>query len=137
MTTVTKIDRQKLAHEISLKIEEDKDGEVRSATRKLAMEVAEWWKNEWRISTGNHGPGVHPYDTGAYAESISVKQLRGERGRFVSGFQVVSSSPWANFIEFGTGNDKPGSRSPWGPFTPTPAFFPASKTAFYFKGTSP
>lgn len=136
MPASVRIDRQKLRSEISLKIGKDNDVLIR--TKKFAEEVRDYWRDvAWPTSVGNHGPGVHPYDTGAYAASIQVARNRGGLGRFIAGFKVFSDSPHANFIEFGTGPDKPGSRSPWGPFTPTPAFAPAGKTALFFDGTSP
>jgi uncharacterized protein (TIGR02266 family) len=42
---------------------------------------------------------------------------------------VSTDNEHAGFIEYGTGPDNPGSRSPWGPNTPTPEFAPAAVTA--------
>lgn len=136
MATVAKISREEIAAEIKLKV--DKDPEVDEKTKAFAIEVRDYWRyTAWPQSTGNHGPGVHPYDTHAYQESIQVKQNRDTSGRFAAGYSVFSDSPHANFIEYGTGPDKPGSRSPWGPNTPTPAFHPAAKTAIFYGGTAP
>lgn len=133
---MARIDRTKLANEISLKIRGDK--EVHTRTKMFAKQVAAHWANvAWPASVGNYGPGVHPYETGSYRDSIKVRQSRDVRGRFVSGFEAYSDHPNANFIEFGTGPDKPGSKSPYGPNTPTPEFAPAARTAIHFRGTAP
>jgi hypothetical protein len=58
-------------------------------------------------------------------------------GRFLAAWEVYSDHENANFIEYGTGPDKPGSRSPWGPNTPTPEFAPFGKAAHRFGGTAP
>lgn len=133
---MARIDRVKLRHEIRLKIEQDsrKPGsEVKRATKREAEEVAAWWRD---VEAPSPGP-AHPYSTGDYRESIHVEQNRDVRGRFLAGFTVITRHPNAGFIEFGTGPDKPGSRSPWGPNTPTPEFAPAGKTAHHFRGTAP
>lgn len=133
---MARIDRTKLAHEIRLKI--GKDNETKTRTKMFAKQVAAYWANvAWPMSVGNYGPGVHPYETGDYRDSIHLRQLRTRRGLFSFGWEVYSNHPHANFIEFGTGVDKPGSRSPWGPLTPTPEFAPAAITAHHFLGTAP
>jgi hypothetical protein len=134
---MAKIDRTKLANEIRLKI--GKDNEVPLRTKAFAKEVAAYWRDvAWPTSTGNHGPGIHPYETGGYRESIDVRRNRNVvTGRYIAGWIVESKHPDANFLEFGTGPDKPGSRSPFGPNTPTPEFAPAARTAHHFRGTAP
>ena len=133
---MARIDRRKIAHEISLKIK--RDPEIPRRTKQVAEEVARYWANvAWPTSVGNYGPGVHPYETGGYRESIGVRQPRSRLGRFIAGWEAFSDHPRANFIEFGTGDDKPGSKSPWGPYTKTPEFAPAARTAHHFGGTSP
>lgn len=133
---MARIDRTKLAHEIRLKVGEDNEIPVR--TKMFAKQVAAYWANvAWPMSAGNHGPGVHPYETGDYRDSIKIRRNRDARGRFAAGWTVYSDDPNANFIEFGTGPDKPGSNSAWGPNTPTPEFAPAGITAHHFRGTAP
>lgn len=131
MASRAKIDRSEIRKEIELKVSED--SEVKIKTKLFAEEVRTYWA---RVEAPRPGPD-HPYSTGGYAESIKVRQNRDKRGRFGAGWTVYSDHPNANFIEFGTGYDKPGSRSPWGPFTATPAFYPAAKTAIHFEGTAP
>lgn len=134
---MAKIDREKLKREIQLKI--GKDNEVPLRTKRFALEVRDYWRHvAWPESAvkGRHGP-IHPYDTGAYRDSIGISRLRSGLGRFVAGWKVSTDHHDANFIEYGTGIDKPGSRSPWGPNTPTPEFAPAAMTAHHFLGTAP
>lgn len=141
MPSRRRINRQQLGHEIQLKMETESRrprSEVKLKTKAEAEKVATYWRDvAWPLSTGNHGPGVHPYDTGEYRESIGVEQGRDVLGRFLAEFIVITRHKDATFIEFGTGVDKPGSRSPWGPNTPTPEFAPAARTAHFFKGTAP
>lgn len=140
----TKVDRIKLRREIKLKVSKEKS--IGIGTKAEALKVAEYWKRRaWPEATGSvASPPNHPYETGSYVESIEVRQGRhakgargGWGGRYLSHFEVRTDHPNANFIEFGTGIDKPGSRSPWGPFTPTPEYGPAGRTAHHFKGTAP
>lgn len=73
-----------------------------------------------------------PVRTGKYAASITIEDRSD-----VDGFpakRVVAKAWYAHFIEFGTGPDKNGSKSPFGPDTPTPAFAPRAKTAAEFGG---
>lgn len=124
------VDRVKLGAEISAKI--SRDAEVRRATKRIAEEVQALVIEE----APKPGP-EHPYSTGEFIQSIKIRQGRGRLGRFLASWEVYSDSPIANFIEFGTGPDKPGSRSPWGPNTPTPEFAPFAKAAHRYGGTSP
>jgi hypothetical protein len=135
--TVSRAERIKLGREIRIGLQNDRT--IPSRTRKFADEVAAYWKNvAWPTAIGTppavSGPG-HFYETGTYRDSIHVERKRKRFG--MPHYAVVSNDPNANFIEFGTGPDKPGSRSPWGPYTPTPEFAPAGKTAFHFGGTAP
>lgn len=131
--SVSQSERVALAREIVSKLEGDE--EVTFKTRAVAMEVRDWWANvEWPKAYPK--APKHPYATGAYQASIKVVQNR-VSGRFAPGFIVKTDHPDAVFIEFGTGVDKPGSNSPWGPDTPTPAMYPAAKTAIHFGGTAP
>jgi len=130
---MARVNRTQLRNEIRLGL--NGDNEVKVRTKRVAQQVQRHWRDvAWPASAveGRHG-GLHPYDTGAYRESIKIRRNRGGLGRFIAGWQIYSDSPNAVFIEFGTGPDKPGSRSPWGPFTPTPEFAPAGKTELYFK----
>jgi hypothetical protein len=132
--TVTVIDRNELAREITIKIEGDP--EVQIKTKAFAEEVRAWWAD---VEAPKPGPD-HPYSQGGptgYAESIKVLQNRDAKGQYAAGWTVETKHRNANFIEEGTGIDKPGSKSPWGPFTPTPPFHPAAKTAIHFRGTAP
>lgn len=133
---MARIDRVKLGREIRLELEKDKTIQIR--TRAFAEEVKTYWKDvAWPTAIGTP-PAQHPghfYETGRYAQSIRIERRRKRFG--LPRYAVISNDPNANFIEFGTGPDKPGSRSPWGPDTPTPEFAPAAKTAFHFQGTAP
>lgn len=136
-----RINVAKVAAEIELKmIAEAKRprNEIQMKTKATTENVATYWRDvAWPASALRGRWPDHPYETGGYRESIAVEQDRDAGGRFLSAFKVISRHPDANFIEFGTGDDKPGSRSPWGPFTPTPAFHPAGSTALFFRGTAP
>lgn len=125
------IDRIKIGREIRAQI--GRDREIPRATKEFAEKV-----RDHIIAHEAPKPGPdHPYSKGGFIESIRVRQSRDDKGRFISAFEVYSDHPNANFIEFGTGPDKPGSRSPWGPNTPTPEFAPFAKAAFHFGGTAP
>jgi hypothetical protein len=136
------VDRVKLGREISAKIRAERS--VKWRTKAFAEEVAAYWRDvAWPESAVAGQWPDHPYDTGNYRDSIKVRQQRAPKGakggiggRFLSAFEVYSDSDNANFIEYGTGPDKPGSRSPWGPWTPTPEFAPAARTAHHYGGTT-
>lgn len=127
---MARIDRIKLGREIRLKLENERTIPLR--TKRLAEEVRDHWAN---VEAPRPGPD-HPYSeggAGSYSESIKVSR---ERKRFgMPRYEVGTDHPNANFIEYGTGPDKPGSKSPFGPDTPTPEFAPAANTAFHFGGT--
>ena len=82
-----------------------------------------------------NSPPNHPFETGRYREAIHVERKRKRFG--MPRYAVVNDDPNANFIEYGTGPDKPGSQSPWGSDTPIPEYAPAAKTAHHFHGTAP
>jgi len=139
-TTISSIEVEKLKREVMMKI--GKDEEVAIRTKAVAQEVQAYWKDIAWPTTGAPGQSVlgpgHPYETGEYRDSIEIARNRSaETGRFVAGWKVFSNHWVANFVEFGTAIDKPGSRSPWGPNTPTPEYAPASRTAHHFRGTAP
>lgn len=137
MPTKVHIDRSKLRNEIRAKIGEDNEVPVR--TKAVAIEVQTYWRDvAWPASAARGQWPGHPYEDYNYRESIQIRRNRSaETGRYVAGWTVYSDAFNANFIEFGTGPDKPGSRSPWGAITPTPEFHPAASTAIAFGGTSP
>ena len=136
---MARVSREKIKREILAKVERDE--EPRRNTRKVAEEVKLYIQT---VTAPTPGP-EHPYSKGgpgSYVESIKIKQSRipkGESGagQWLAEFTVYSDHPNANFIEFGTGPDKPGSRSPWGPNTPTPEFAPFGRAAHHFGGTAP
>jgi hypothetical protein len=132
------VDRIKIKREIMLKMQRDPEAkaEIDFGTKKVALEVKEYWQTvAWPESAAKGQWSNHPYETGSYVDSIEIRQNRNRRGHFMAGWTVFTNHPHANFIEFGTGPDKPGSRSPWGPRTPTPEFGPAGITEFHFGGT--
>ena len=133
---------EKIKREIMAKI--SRDEEVNKGTRTMAIEVQKYIIEHTAPSPWNPSPltKTGPYATGDYAKSIKIKQERvrsGRRfgGRYLSEYRVYSDHPNANFLEYGTGVDKPGSRSPWGPNTPTPEFAPFGRAAHHFGGTAP
>jgi len=72
---------------------------------------------------------ISPVDEGDYAAAWEVVQTA-RRGK-----GVVGNTHWrAHMIEFGTKADAPGSKSPFGPDTPTPAFAIGQKVAQHFGG---
>lgn len=119
--------RNDIARELEIKV--SKDLGVRRKAAAFAEEVAEHVRKEWDEA------GPHPYAVGDFRESIHLEKKR-DRGRWPS-WRVISNHPNANMIEFGTGWDKPDSKSPWGPYTDTPEFAPFGKTAHHYGGTSP
>lgn len=134
------IELEKLTHEIMAKMSRDNEPKVK--TRAFADEVAAYAKDvAWPTATGSvHSPPNHPWShggPGSYEEAFGVRQNRTPAGRFTFGFTVYNNHPNANFIEFGTNIDKPGSRSPWGPNTPTPEYGVFARTAHHFGGTAP
>lgn len=137
------IDRTKLANEIRVGIKDDKDNTLQIRTKRFAEEVQAYWKDvAWPESAEEHVPHGHPYETGSYRESIKIERKRKRFG--LPRYAVQSQHPNANFIEFGTGVDKPGGHATWigldgerhwGPNTPTPQYAPAGRTAHHFGGT--
>lgn len=135
--SVSRAEREKLFKEINVQIIDDPA--VPIGTKRVAEQVRDYWANVAWPEVGVKGKhAFHFYETGGYRESIKVKQNRSPRtGRFKKFWTVYTNHHDANFIEFGTKRDKPGSRSPWGPYTPTPEFAPAALTAIRFRGTAP
>lgn len=120
--------------------------EFRRELRDFVDDVHDAWNKTWnRQSQGKlaHEIGVnHPYQTGDYKAHIKKKRITlatrlGFNTRFFNGLpigQVYNDSDVAHFIEYGTDSDNPGSRSPWGPNTPTPEFATMRKTWAKFLG---
>lgn len=110
--------------------------ELRRAYNDFIDDVKEMWRLTWEADSQGV-IGGHPYQTGDYIAHLKKRKLaRGDRanlrnllhqGIFIG--MVYNDSDVAHFIEYGTGPDKPGSKSPWGPDTPTPEFAPMRKTA--------
>lgn len=130
---ISSAERIKLSREIRIGIRND--GAVDLGAKKVAEEVKAAVLAEWDVAMGSVTGLLHPYETGQYRDSIHVERRRKRFG--MPRYAVVSNDDNANFIEFGTGVDKPGSRSPWGPNTPTPEYAPFGKAAHRFGGTAP
>lgn len=114
--------------------------ELRRIMNRFIDDVENTWKHVWdtTIMGVQEGPGPppHTYQTGDYRAHIKKKKLslgqklaikRALKKGILVGL-VYNDSDVAHFIEYGTGPDKPGSRSPWGPNTPTDEFAPMRKT---------
>lgn len=121
------INRRELENEIGLKV--SKDLEVRRKVGEFAHEVEATAKMIWDES------GPHPYQTGAFRESIHTEKRRDRLGHWPH-WWVGSYHEHANMLENGTGPDKPGSHSPYGPNTPTPEFAIMARTAHHYLGTA-
>jgi len=119
--------RGEIAREIRIAVR--KDLQVARGSKAFAEEVRDHVKMVWREA------GPHPYETGEFEESIYADKRPNVQG--LPHWVVGSDDDKANMIEDGTGPDKPGSNSPFGPNTPTPEFAPFAKTAHYYRGTQP
>ncbi|MBF4194669.1 hypothetical protein [Mycolicibacterium phlei] len=112
----------------------------RREVRDFVDDVYDTWHKTWdRQREGKLAKQLgipHPYQTGNYKAHIKKKRVTlatrlGFGKLYRSGLpigQVYNDSRVAHWIEYGTGPDKPGSRSPWGPNTPTPEFATMRKT---------
>ncbi|QRZ05893.1 HK97 gp10 family phage protein [Mycolicibacterium austroafricanum] len=90
--------------------------EVDAGLKDEAQKVADYWVEQ------------SPIDEGDYAASVKVLSVR-------HGKAVVGTKHWkAHMIEFGTKADPEGSKSPFGPDTPTPAFAVGQRVAEHFGG---
>lgn len=90
--------------------------EVDAGLKKEAEKVVDYWRDQ------------SPIDEGDYAASVKVLEVR-------HGTAIVGTRHWkAHMIEFGTKADPEGSKSPFGPDTPTPAFAVGQKVAEHFGG---
>ena len=109
-------------------------------------EAADTWRTVWDVSAQGvlaSETGIpHPYQTGDYREHIKKKHVefiseKMIRQAMIDGAllgSVYNDSEVAHWVEHGTKPDKPGSRSPWGPNTPTPAFEIAARVAEIMQG---
>ena len=105
--------------------------EIRRAARDFIDDIEDMWHTVWNAS------GPHPYETGEYESHIKKRDLTLKQRLFTkSSFRrgipigsVYNDADHAHFVEHGTKVDGPGSQSPWGPDTPTPAFKIAERTA--------
>lgn len=102
--------------------------------RRLLRDFIDDTKETWRVVWESEGP--HPYQTGDYVAHIK-EQKRSLAQRIFPKWSrrdpipvglIYNDSEVAHFVEYGTGPDKPGGHSPWGPDTPTPEFAPARRT---------
>lgn len=153
---MARIEFKELRDEIEMKLRESE--EVHRKSDNFAEEVERHWRMVWASM------GPHPYETGAYEDSITVIKtfLRNKQGRIPKGmpgagrytnevlysYSVGSDHPVAHLIEYGTGPDINGVGRWYGPHkktgkmgwhktpnTPTRAFHPAAKTVLHFHGT--
>lgn len=139
MADTVKVSLREIDDAIFDGIEDNK--ELRRAYDDLIDDIHTTWVNLWTSS------GPHPYTTGDYLAHIKkVKLTKWYRGHVRNYLkknqgmpigQVYNDSPVAHFVEYGTKEDKPGSKANWigldgqrhfGPNTPTPEFAPMRKT---------
>lgn len=114
--------------------------ELRRELRDFVDDVHDEWHKQWDRDRQGKLAGElgvkHPYQTGNYKAHIKKKRIQlatrlGFNRRFFKGIpigQVYNDSEFAHMLEYGTGPDRPGSRSPFGPNTPTPEFATMRKT---------
>lgn len=108
-----------IQREIAAKIR--KDAEVRLKSKKAAEEI----RDEVRAEA--------PVRTGKFVASIHVEKHKDRGG--MPAFTVISRSPLAHLIEYGTGPDPADTHSRFGRDTPTPEFAPFAKVAHRHGGT--
>lgn len=120
---------RELEKEILAKLADD--SEVKRKTKEFAEEVRDTART---IAFDDMDKG---YVTGEYAASIHVARRKNRKGQFTKGpaWMVVTDDEKAHFLEYGTGFDAPGTHSPWGRFTATPAYATFAKTALRYRGT--
>lgn len=110
--------------------------ELRRLLRDFIDDTKETWRVVWEASGEMTEEGVHAYQTGDYVAHIKEQKRsfaqrifpKWAKGDPIPVGIVYNDSPHAHWIEYGTGPDKPGGHSPWGPDTPTPEFAPARRT---------
>ncbi|MBB3752613.1 hypothetical protein FHT44_005125 [Mycolicibacterium sp. BK634] len=125
------VDRTRLRVEIENEIREKapEDPDVKRQTREFALEVRDYARMR-ALQDMDRG-----YATGHFVESIQIQRLRRWWRKTMPNWRIFSDDPKSHMLEDGTGDDAPGTHSPWGRFTPTPAYHTFAKTAFHFGGT--
>ncbi|WAY18397.1 HK97 gp10 family phage protein [Mycolicibacterium fortuitum] len=114
--------------EVELKIR--KDAEVRRKGKAAAERI----RDEIRAETPVDTSPPDDRTAGAAAASVHVENRKDHLG--MPAWAVISRLWYFHFLEYGTGPDKPGSNSPFGPDTPTPEFAPFAKVARRHGGTT-
>lgn len=113
----------------------DNSREMRRIYRRFVEGTARMWEIVWEASGPMTKEGHHAYETGDYVAHIKKQMPR--RYQRIKKFlaegipigAVYNDSRVAEFVEEGTGYDRPGTHSPWGRYTPTPRFQIAERTA--------
>ena len=90
-----------------------------------SKDFAEQIRDEIRAET--------PVDTGRAAASVVMEKRKDRNG--LPSWWIGSRLSYFHFLEKGTGADKAGSKSPFGPDTPTPEFAPFAKVVHRHGGT--
>lgn len=134
------VNRVQLFNELEAKM--SNDSEAYDDFADIARQVEYHWKAIVTQPGEHYAPGKGGYATGEYERSIHRESVKGRHaagtivggkkvgGRFFWHSRVVTYSPIAHFLEYGTGIDLEGVGSwqdlegKWhkSPFTPTPAF---------------
>lgn len=128
------INRVQLMDELRSEIGKDGDRSIRKYTRRYANRIADEIKAASPSPEHPHPlTKTGPYATGDFVDSIKVERKRERFG--LPHYSVVTYSPIAHFLEYGTGDDAPGTHSPWGRFTPTPEFAPFATVVHRHGGT--
>lgn len=110
--------------------------ELRREVSRFIDDIEAMAKVVWNTSAEGI-PGNHPYQTGDYLAHFKKRKLTLRQKLFIKSTVakgipiglVYNDSDVAHWVEFGTKADKPGSKSPFGPDTPTPAFKVFGRTA--------
>jgi hypothetical protein len=138
------VNRHQLMNELEMKLLDD--GEIADNVADVARQVEFHWKAIVTKPGEHYAAGKGGYATGAYEASIHRESVRGRApkgardrrgkkigGQFVWQSRVVSDSPIAHLLEYGTvaDHDPENSQGNWvdtkgkwhkSPWTPTPAF---------------
>jgi hypothetical protein len=135
------VNRHQLMNELEVKLSNDDGGYDDFAD--IARQVEYHWKSIVTKPGEHYAPDKGGYATGEYEASIHRESVRGRHakgtriggkavgGQFVWHSRVLTHSPIAHFLEYGTAVDAPGGHGQWidlkgkwhkSPLTPTPAF---------------
>lgn len=149
------VNRHQLMNELELKL--SNDHEAQDAFADVGRQVERHWKSLAPKPGQRYAPGKGGYATGAYEASIHRESVRatgslkgtGNRGGWHT--RVLTYSPIAHFLEYGTGPDDapnypkpPNSGGHWTDLegeehwwwnTPTPAFAFAADAEMSFSST--